>query len=213
MRQRLSRARLTVERTHARSRRVLVLGALLSVTGVTAQQSTRVVPRLMIDTDSAVFAASVAQYDSIWRADGARITAAMERHARLSFRGIGDTLIRVKVIAGASSSGYRERPMQMRATYPLRTKQATLMHELGHRLQSDLFTREDAEHDDLFLWLYPAWIEVYGEAFATEQVDVERARRGVYPAAWDAVLRLDVATRAARWDSIRTDRQQRTRRR
>ncbi len=192
-----------------KSWRGLTVAVLLSVTGVAVQQGRRVVPVLVIGTDSARFVQSVAQYDSIWNADGARIVAAMERHSRLSFRAIGDTQIHVKVIAGASSSGYRERPMQMRATYPLPTKQATLMHELGHRLQSDLFTREDAEHEDLFLWLYPAWIEVYGEAFALEQVGVERARRGVYPGAWDAVMRLDPAARAARWDSIRTDRQQR----
>ncbi|MEX2282584.1 MAG: hypothetical protein WEE89_08875 [Gemmatimonadota bacterium] len=43
------------------------------------------------------------------------------------------------------------------------------------------------EHEVLFLWIYDVWTTLWGKQFADEQVMVERARRGPYPRAWDAV--------------------------
>jgi len=134
------------------------------------------------------------------------MTQALETAAGLRFAAIGDTVIRVIVFEGASSSGYRDKPMRMRASYPPDTKRATLMHELGHRLESDLFRGSEDDHAFLFLWLYAAWVDAYGEDFAREQVVVEKRRRGVYPAAWDAALALSSAGRAAQWDSVRSSR-------
>ena len=96
--------------------------------------------------------------------------------------------------------------MELRASYPTATKQATLMHELGHRLESNLFRASEDDHRFLFLWLFDAWTDVYGEEFAREQVVIERRRGGVYPAAWDSALALSREARAARWDSVRKSR-------
>jgi hypothetical protein len=96
--------------------------------------------------------------------------------------------------------------MTLRASYPLATKKATLMHELGHRLESHLFRASEDDHQFLFLWLHKAWTDIYGADFAQEQVGIEKRRRGVYPAAWDAVLKLSAGERAARWDSVRASR-------
>jgi hypothetical protein len=104
------------------------------------------------------------------------------------------------------NSGYRDKPMHLRASYPTATKKATLMHELGHRLESDLFRASENDHPYLFLWLYPAWVSAYGEDFARDQVAVEKRRGGVYPAAWDDALALTATGRAARWDSVRASR-------
>jgi hypothetical protein len=134
------------------------------------------------------------------------MTGALETAARLRFADIGDTVIRVIVYEGVSGSGYRDKPMRLRASYPPDTKKATLMHELGHRLESDLFRASEDDHAFLFLWLYAAWVDAYGEEFAREQVAVEKRRRGVYPAAWDAALALSPGDRAARWDSVRSSR-------
>lgn len=134
------------------------------------------------------------------------MTRAMETAAGLTFADIGDTTVRAIVFEGVSMSGYRATPMRMRASYPIATKKATLMHELGHRLQSNLFRMGEDDHPYLFLWLHSAWVAAYGEEFAREQVAVEKRRRGVYPAAWDAALALSVTERAARWDSVRTSR-------
>jgi len=102
-----------------------------------------------------------------------------------------------------------DKPIQMRGSYPVATKKATLMHELGHRLQSELFRASENDHPFLFLWLYSAWVEAYGDDFAKEQVAVEKRRGGVYPAAWDAALALSVADRAVLWDSVRSSRMRR----
>jgi hypothetical protein len=152
------------------------------------------------------FQAAAHEYDSLWAIDGDRVTHSLEAAAHLSFAEIGDTVIRVLVFEGASSSGYHERPMQLRASYPADTKKATLMHELGHRLQSHLFRAAENDHPFLFLWLYDAWIDVYGDDFAQQQVGVEKRRGGVYPAAWDSTLALSHAERVTRWDSVRTSR-------
>jgi hypothetical protein len=94
--------------------------------------------------------------------------------------------------------------MRLRASYPADTKKATLVHELGHRLQTGVARRSGTdEHETLFLWLYDVWVDLWGREFADAQVLVERARRGPYPAAWDAALALDSAGRAARWRSLR----------
>lgn len=152
------------------------------------------------------FQTAARQYDSVWVSDGDRITRGLQRASGLSFAEIGDTVIGARVLERASSSGYRERPMELRASYPTATKQATLMHELGHRLESNLFRASEDDHRFLFLWLFDAWTDVYGEEFAREQVVIERRRRGVYPAAWDSALALSREARAARWDSVRKSR-------
>lgn len=155
-------------------------------------------------TDS--FASAARTYDSLWASEGPKITAALERAAKLTFADIGDTDVTAIVFEGVSNSGFREKPMHLRASYPTDTKRATLMHELGHRLESNLFRASEDDHSYLFLWLYTAWVAAYGESFAREQVAVEKRRGGVYPAAWDVALTLSPRDREARWDSVRASR-------
>src|SRR5262245_32515301 len=90
----------------------------------------RAAPRRSVTTELRVtftpvadsFRAAAAEYDSLWRSDGARMTRSLEAAARLSFADIGDTVIRVMVLERASQSGYRDKPMELRASYPLATK-------------------------------------------------------------------------------------------
>jgi len=50
---------------------------------------------------------------------------------------------------------------------------------------------QDVEgHPITFLFLYDVWVDLWGREFADAQVKVERARRGVYEAAWQEVLAL-----------------------
>src|SRR5262252_7598667 len=67
------------------------------------------------------FRAATREYDSLWTRDGARIARALQTAAHLSFAKIGDTNIHAVVFEGVSNSGYREKPMQLRASYPLDT--------------------------------------------------------------------------------------------
>lgn len=155
--------------------------------------------RLEFVPESETFASAVGEYERIWAADAARIVRTMEEVSGLTFT---DTAVTAIVFEGVSSSGSRDTPMRLRASYSLDTKKATLIHELGHRLQSPLFRREDEEHGPLFLWLYDAWVRLYGKEFADAQVAIEKRRRGPYPRAWDEALALSPKQRAERWKAI-----------
>ena len=71
------------------------------------------------------------EYREIWASEASRIVTAMERATGLRFE---PGPIRAVIYEGPSFSGFRERPMQLRASYSPATKRATLVHELGHRL-------------------------------------------------------------------------------
>jgi hypothetical protein len=127
----------------------------------------------------------------------------MEAASGLQFE---DREVRAIVLEAASDSGYKDKPMHLRASYPPDTKKATLIHELGHRLQAELFHRGEEEHRYLFLWIYDVWIRLYGREFADAQVAVERQRGRMYPAAWDFALSLAPEARAAKWRQAVADR-------
>ena len=94
--------------------------------------------------------------------------------------------------------------MKMRASYSADTKKATLIHEIGHRHISQLEKRPEGidEHSVLFLILYDIWVELYGEKVANEQVEVEKARRGPYPAAWNYALSMTKKEREKKFREI-----------
>jgi hypothetical protein len=152
------------------------------------------------------FAAARDTYDAIWHGEGARIIATMERTSGLRFDSppYADTAIGAVIFEGVSGSGYRETPMRLRASYPLDTKKATLVHELGHRLQVGVARPGEDEPAILFLWLYDAWVALWGKQFADAVVVVERTRGGPYPAAWDSAMALDSADRAERFKMLRS---------
>jgi hypothetical protein len=162
--------------------------------------------RLTFRAQSDSFATARDAYETIWRAEGRRIVATMERVSGLRFDSppYADTSIVAIVFEGVSNSGYRDDPMHLRASYPVDTKKATLVHELGHRLQVGVAHPGEDEHEVLFLWLYDTWAALWGREFADAQVLVERARRGPYTKAWDAALSLDSAARAARFGALRS---------
>jgi hypothetical protein len=164
--------------------------------------------RITFVAQSDSFAGAVREYERIWAAEGARIIAAMERASGLTFVSpvYADTAITANVLERASYSGYRASPMQLRASYPYDTKRATLVHELGHRLQSGLFRRDEEEHGPLFLWVYDVWVALWGREFADAQVVVERARAERYDKAWSETLALNAEQRAARWRELRDER-------
>ena len=182
---------------------VLLLVFLLPTCAVA--QTPQVLINFRAQSDS--FAAAVQAYQELWAVEGERIVGAMERVSGLRFvtPEWADTTIGAVVMERASSSGYRERPMTLRASYPPDTKRATLVHELGHRLQSGLF-RANEEHEFLFLWVYDVWVDLWGRAFADEQVVVEKRRGERYVSAWDAALAGSREERAARWAAIRHER-------
>lgn len=149
--------------------------------------------------------AAAEAYRHIWMTEGDRITRALEEMSGLQFE---EDRIGAIIAEAPSSSGFRERPMRLRSSYSPETKRATLIHELGHRLQGRLFRREEEDHPYLFLYLYDTWVLLYGERFADAEVAVESQRRGLYDyeTAWREVLRLTPAERKAQWSAFRDSR-------
>lgn len=152
--------------------------------------------------------AAAEDYRRIWAANEQRVVAAMQRYSGRSFitPEYADTAITVRVLEASANSGYRERPMRMRTSYPDATKFSTLVHELGHRLQTDLFAKDEEEHKSLFLWLYDVWVELEGKAWADQQVAIERKRGQRYVNAWDNALALTPQERAERWNAFLAER-------
>ena len=181
---------------------------LLLLTNTPAEaQATPSAVELDIRADSAPLEAAAAEYRNIWARDGIRIVSTMQSISGLQFR---EPSIPVRIVTGPSGSGYGARPMRLRGSYPEPTKRATLVHELGHRLQNELFARGEDDHPALFLWLYDVWTALYGTEFARQQVDVESARTGGrhdYRAMWAQALAMDSSARANAWRRLRDDRQ------
>src|SRR5215469_17217955 len=84
--------------------------------------------RIVFRPESDQFSGAAHEYEAIWGREGQRITAAMEAVSGLRFE---DREVKAMVLEIASSSGYKDQPMRLRASYPLETKKATLIHELG----------------------------------------------------------------------------------
>lgn len=156
---------------------------------------------IAFEAESDEFESAVAEYQEIWAEDGSKIVKTLERITCLSF---GTEPILAMVYEGASSSGYREVPMRLRASYPSNTKRGTLVHELSHRLISDVVEKDVETHSFIFLFLYDAWVELWGREFADSQVAVESQRRGIfdYEAAWKSVLSLTPEERSSQWRDL-----------
>ena len=154
---------------------------------------------LHFEASAADFEEATEAYRAIWSAEGARITEALERWSGLSFP---VRSVAVTVMEGPSWAGTDR--MGMRASYPPDTKRATLAHELGHILIGETIPEDERgepvedHHRVLFLFLYDAWVELWGPEFADEQVAVESRRRGIvdYEGIWRETLRLDADGRA-----------------
>ena len=173
---------------------------LLALIGLCAAPVLAQAPSLQLDfvAESDAFGYAAAEYRSIWQADGERIVGVMGRLTGLEFEA---GPVHVIVHEGTSFSGYRDIPMRMRASYARSTKQATLVHELGHRLISELVPGTFDDHPIIFLFVYDAWVELWGGEFADRVVEVESARRGPsnYAGTWQSVLALSADERAEKF--------------
>jgi hypothetical protein len=149
------------------------------------------------------FAEATQEYQRIWLAEGKKIIEAMETVSGLKFL---EKDIQVTVFEGVSRAGSVGSPMKLRASYPADVKKATLIHELGHRLDFQLAKRppDIDEHRLLYLYLYDVWVKLYGQSFADEQVAIEKQRKGIYDyeSAWQWALTLKQEARAARLKEI-----------
>jgi hypothetical protein len=133
---------------------LLSLAFIFAVTGAQAANY----PQIDFQPESARYTSATEEYREIWRAEGAKISAALEEATGLEME---SGPIRAIVYDGISNSGYKQRvPMRMRASYPPDTKRATLVHELAHRLISSYVGKNEDDHPIIFLFVYDVWVKL-----------------------------------------------------
>jgi hypothetical protein len=142
-------------------------------------------------------------YRAIWDEFGERIVAAFETVTCLPF---AEPRIPAIVANDVSHSGGPQHPMQLRATYARAVKQATLVHELGHRHLWQLAERLDGidGHMTLYLVLDRVWAQVWGEEFAAQRIATESAWDASYDygKAWQWARALGRDERARLWNQL-----------
>ncbi len=142
-------------------------------------------------------------YRAIWDEFGEHIVAALETVTCLPFP---EPRVPAVVADDISHSGGPEHPMQLRATYARAVKQATLVHELGHRHLWQLAERLDGVdgHMTLYLVLDRVWATVWGEDFAAERIRTESEWRASYEygRAWQWARGLESGERARLWNEL-----------
>ena len=174
---------------------------VLALSGTAGAQTSERSLAVNFTPSADTFQSATEEYRAIWAKEGARIVAAMERATGLRFE---PGPIEVVVYEGVSFSGSRGgKPMVLRASYPEPTKRGTLVHELSHRLASEVPFKGD-HHELIFLFLYDVWSDLWGQSFADEQVKVESLRKGIvdYDSIWKKTLALTAAERGRRFREI-----------
>lgn len=144
------------------------------------------------------FDAAAAEYRELWAAEGQRIINALETAAGAPFP---TAPIEMIVYGGRPIATIGENSIWLNAGYPSFYKRATLVHELGHRLAFTMPSGDGIDdHRHLYLFLYEAWVELYGHDFAGRMVRIERGIPGDYDydAAWSWALAMTPDERRAR---------------
>jgi hypothetical protein len=182
---------------------VVVGACVVAASGLAQDRMPRVPIRFEPESPTEAFKMAAAEYDVLWKTEGDRIIDAMERVSGVKFV---EQSVNAIVFEGASNSGFGDRPMRLRASYPPEVKKATLVHELLHRMLGGVrTTTEIDEHRKLFLVLYDIWVDLDGQAFADRNVVVESGRKGIYDyeSAWKWALAMSKDERAAKFRALR----------
>ena len=150
------------------------------------------------------FAAATDDYARIWKNEGPNILRALETTSGLEFPA---SPIEIIVSDSRPMTSFDGRRIRLRAGYSPDYKKATLVHELGHCLAMTLpRTSGLDDHRLLYLFLYDAWSDLYGQAFADRMAAIERRIPGGYDydAAWSWALSQTREERQQRLRSLRT---------
>jgi len=129
---------------------------------------------------------ATSEYQLFWDKEGKRITDSIQKLTGLNFKEKD-----IKAIIDEATS--KSHPLQLRASYSLEIKKATLIHELCHILLSDndikIKDNNSLEiHKTIYLILYDVWTSLYGKDYADQMVDVESQRNSIYNEAWKWAL-------------------------
>lgn len=158
-------------------------------------------PPMAFAPASPSFADAADDYRRLWESDGPAMVAALEKATGLAFP---PAPIEAIVSEGRPMTSYDGRTIRLRASYSPAYKKATLVHELGHRLAFALPRGAGLDdHRLLYLFLYDAWTDLYGRAFADRMVSIERQIGPAYDSAWTWALAMTREQRQARLAALR----------
>lgn len=160
--------------------------------------------RFYPESDEPKFVIGALEYQKIWDEDGKNIVENLERISGLYFQ---DGHLNALAHEGVSMFS----PLQMNVNYSIEIKKERLTHELGHRLIHKNITMTPSEtsekyvkesHKILFLILYDAWKEIYGEDFAKKSVVNESRYSSEFAKLWKETLSLTIKQRAQQFKKI-----------
>ena len=174
----------------------LILGAGLSWLALCAAH-----PTIAFIPSGPDFVEPADDYRRLWESEGRMIVSTLETVTGTAYPG---SPIDVIVSHGRPMTAYHGRTIWLRAGYRPAYMKATLVHELGHRLAFTLRRPADLDdHEILYLFLYDAWTDLYGKAFADRMAGIERRIGPEYAAAWDFALAMTRDQRQALLGTLR----------
>ena len=155
--------------------------------------------------DSEALVRAADEYRTIWDSDSVEILRAVRRNTGLEF---AEDAVTATVHNGMS----RSHPLQLRANQPKELKQATLVHELLHRLcvSNNVQLIDDSEsfilagHKVIYLVLYDILSDIYGRKLAETARKTESTRNDEYRQAWDWALSHDKQQRLKMFKTLRS---------
>lgn len=155
------------------------------------------------DPDSFELKLATYGYQNCWHEHHKKIVAKFHELTGLSFQ---QKDIHATVIPGTvNNSGMTGAPMLLGAGYHTADeKLAVISHELAHRLLggNQIWVDVDAEdalyneHRRIYLFLFEAWCDLFGKAFADAAVAREFKDAEYYEAAWKWALKKNRKQRA-----------------
>ena len=155
------------------------------------------------ESDKPEFTKAALEYSEIWKTDGQKIHQAIESVSGLKFT--------TKVINAVTFEGFSYSiPLRLRSSYTYSHKEATLIHELCHRLMIDNYfyifdttnLSEDI-HKIIDLILFDLWVNILGEKSANESKDKEISYgEPAYKNAWEWALSFDKDARKTKFNEL-----------
>lgn len=141
-------------------------------------------------------------YDKVWQSDGQRIAKIF--HELTGLRFWYKRITALVVLSATSNAGSRYKRMKL-SVYEHDHRERILTHELGHRLLYGNWlgslgkTHRYWDHYKLYLFLYDAWVYLYGAEIANRLTEREkRSNHHSYRKALERVLAMSFAQRQAK---------------
>ena len=155
------------------------------------------------ESDKEIFVKAANEYSEIWKRDKQKIIKLIEKYSQLTFK--------TKVINAVTFEGIsHSTPMSLKSSCSSDQKEATLVHELLHRLLVDnnfWFDKKDSFREEVHkiidLILYDIWVELLGKELANKSKAIEIGYGDpTYKKAWDWALSFSKKQRALKFKEM-----------